>query len=76
MRCSAALVWASLPELPKGCQRERIQASGELSFNVFRKAEQNCRGCLKKGRSDEIWRTLPGHQFRRLQERPLRKRRS
>ena len=27
-----------LPELPKGCQRERIQASGELSFNVFRKA--------------------------------------
>ena len=31
-------VWRYLPELPKGCQRERIQASGELSFNVFRKA--------------------------------------
>ena len=31
-------VWPYLPELPKGCQRERIQASGELSFNVFRKA--------------------------------------
>ena len=33
-------VWPYLPELPKGCQRERIQASGELSFNVFRKASQ------------------------------------
>ncbi len=31
-------VWPYLPELPRGCQRERIQASGELSFNVFRKA--------------------------------------
>ncbi len=31
-------VWPFLPELPKGCQRERIQASGELSFGVFRKA--------------------------------------
>lgn len=31
-------IWPYLPELPKGCQRERIQASGELSFNVFRKA--------------------------------------
>jgi len=31
-------VWPYLPELPKGCQKERIQASGELSFNVFRKA--------------------------------------
>jgi hypothetical protein len=29
-----------LPELPKGCQRERIQASGELSFNVLRKASK------------------------------------
>ena len=31
-------IWSFLPELPKGCQKERIQASGELSFNVFRKA--------------------------------------
>jgi hypothetical protein len=31
-------IWPFLPELPKGCQKERIQASGELSFNVFRKA--------------------------------------
>ena len=31
-------VWPFLPELPKGCQKERIQASGELSFGVFRKA--------------------------------------
>ncbi len=31
-------IWPFLPELPKGCHRERIQASGELSFNVFRKA--------------------------------------
>ncbi len=34
------LVWQYLPDLPKGCQRERIQASGELSFNVFRKASK------------------------------------
>ena len=27
-----------LPGLPNGCQRERIQVSGGLSFNVFRKA--------------------------------------
>ncbi len=33
-------IWPFLPELPKGCQRERIQASGELSFNVFRKADK------------------------------------
>ncbi len=33
-------VWPFLPELPKGCQRERIQASGELSFNVLRKASK------------------------------------
>jgi Putative peptidoglycan binding domain len=33
-------IMAFLPELPKGCQRERIQASGELSFNVLRKASK------------------------------------
>jgi hypothetical protein len=33
-------IWPFLPELPKGCQKERLQASGELSFNVFRKAEK------------------------------------
>ena len=33
-------IWPYLPELPKGCQRERIQASGELSFNVLRKASK------------------------------------
>ena len=35
---SPPAIWSFLPELPKGCQKERIQASGELSFNVFRKA--------------------------------------
>ena len=33
-------IWQYLPNLPRGCQRERIQASGELSFNVFRKASK------------------------------------
>jgi hypothetical protein len=30
----------ALPPLPKGCQAERIQASGGLSFNVVRSAEK------------------------------------
>ena len=34
----AAAFLPFLPELPKGCQRERIQVSGGLSFNMVRKA--------------------------------------
>ncbi len=38
--CDTPEVRQYLPELPKGCQRERIQASGGLSFNVVRSAEK------------------------------------
>lgn len=33
-----AAVLPFLPELPKGCQRQRVEVSGDLSFNMFRKA--------------------------------------
>jgi hypothetical protein len=34
------VVQRNLPPLPRGCQGERIQASGGLSFNVVRSAEK------------------------------------
>jgi hypothetical protein len=33
-------IWPYLPPLPKGCQRERIQAAGGLSYNIFKSAEK------------------------------------
>ncbi len=38
--CESAAVRDYLPPLPRGCQRERIEASGPVSFGILRSAEK------------------------------------